>query len=371
MATVFTEEQSDLRRMVREFCEENFQEADVRRLVDTDRGYDLAVWTRMAEELGLQGIAIPDEYGGSGAGQVELNVVIEELGRALAGTPFFASVVLGANLVLAAGDGEAKEELLTGIADGSMIATVAFLEPSARFDVDGISATAVEVDGEWHLSGTKINVLDGLAANVILVAARTRKGISLFRLNADAPGLTIEAQETLDLTRRQAKFILDAAPARLLGAEGCGWEPLAAMLRYASVALCAENAGGALRLVEQSAEYARTREQFGKVIGSYQAIKQKISDVLLDVELARAAAHQTARTADAGDSSLPAEAAMAHALTAEAYVKAAYENIQIHGGTGFTWEHTAHLYFRRAKSNELLFGTPSHHRELAAQHLGV
>ncbi|MDP9998458.1 acyl-CoA dehydrogenase family protein [Pseudarthrobacter sulfonivorans] len=371
MASVFNAEQSDLRRMVRKFCDENFGEAAIRRIAESELGYDPAVWEKMATELGLQGIAIPEEFEGSGAGQIELNIVIEELGRALATTPFFSSIALGANLILATDDAAAKQRYLPGIAEGTTIATVAFLESSASFEPGGITAEA-HFDGDtWKLNGTKLHVLDAVSATMVIVAARTAAGISLFAVDANADGLTIEAQETLDITRRQSRLILHAAPGTLLGAEGTGWDALQNMLVLASVALASENAGGALRIVEESAEYARTRKQFGKVIGSYQAIKQKMADMLLEVEMARAAAHRVAQAADEDPGQLPFEAAMAHALTADAYVKAAYDNIQIHGGIGFTWEHTAHLYFRRAKANELLFGTPDHHRERAAQLMGL
>ncbi|MFB9073381.1 acyl-CoA dehydrogenase family protein [Citricoccus parietis] len=354
--------------MVRDFCDTHFPESAVRQTMESGAGFDPELWTRMAQEMGLTGIAVAEEFGGSGAGQVELNIVVEELGRALAVSPFFSTVVLASNLLSALSDAELNQSLLPGIVDGSTTATVAFIEPAGRFDED-LSTAGSESGGQWTLQGTKVNVLDGGTADHLLVSARTDRGTSIFEVKAGAAGMAVEQQDTLDLTRPQAQITFDGTPARLVGEEGRGAEPLSSTLRLASVSLSSENAGGALRLIELSADYARTREQFGKVIGGYQAIKQKIADVLLQVELARAAAHQVARAADHDPDVLPLESAMAHALTSEAYVQAAYETIQIHGGIGFTWEHPAHLYFRRAKSNEVLFGTPSHHRELAARQL--
>ncbi|WP_369046553.1 acyl-CoA dehydrogenase family protein [Sinomonas sp. P10A9] len=371
MAPVFTEEQTELRQTVRRFCEDKFSEAQVRFLADSDEGFDRAVWRQMAEQLGLQSLAIPEEFGGAGFTQAEVGIVMEELGRALAPTPFLPTVVLAANLLLGTGDSALKAELLEGIAAGEVCAAVAYLEASTAWDEEGIHATAVPSGAAWSVTGVKVNVIEAQAADVILVAARTEAGISVFSVDPGAEGVLVDVVETLDLTRRQAIVTLDAAPAELVGADGAGWDALTHMLRMASVALASENAGGSLKLLEISADYARTREQFGRVIGSYQAVKQKLADLLLDVELSRAAAHRVARSAADEDPVLPQEAAMAHALTSETFVKAGYDAIQIHGGIGFTWEHPAHLYFRRAKSNELLFGAPDHHRELAAQHLGL
>lgn len=371
MGAVFSEEQTELRQTVRRFCEDKFSEAQIRRLIDSDEGFDRAVWRQMADQLGLQSLAIPEQFGGAGFTQTELGIVIEELGRALAPTPFLSTVVLAANLLLALDDTEGKEELLEGIASGEVCAAVAYLEPSALWDEDGVEATAAHSGGTWSLSGVKSNVIDAHLADVLLVLARSNAGVSVFRVDPAEHGVNVDPIETLDLTRRQSIVTLDHAPATLLGRDGSGWDALVHMLRLASVALASENAGGALKLLEISAEYARTREQFGRVIGSYQAIKQKLADLLLDVELSRAAAHRAARAAADEDPALPQEAEMAHALTSETFVKAAYDAIQVHGGIGFTWEHPAHLYFRRAKSNELLFGTPDSHRELAAQFIGI
>ncbi|GGL11945.1 acyl-CoA dehydrogenase family protein [Nocardia jinanensis] len=371
MSAVFNEDQSELRRMVRAFCADYFSQEDIRRDIAGDPGFRTAIWQRMATELGLQGIAIAEEYGGSGAGQVELCVVIEELGRSLAPVPFLSTIAMSAALLSATGDRSAQSRLLPGIADGSQTVTVAHREPNPRSRASEITTEGTYRDGRWTLSGTKTHVVAADQSTVLLVSARTPDGLSLFEVDAAAPGVRITALDTLDLTRRQAAIDFQAAPATPVGTLGSARLPLSEMRLRLSAAVCAENTGGALRLLEESAGYANTREQFGKPIGSFQAIKQKIADMTLDIELARAAAYRVARAIDTRDDATAQEAAMAHALTSDTYISAAYDAIQIHGGIGFTWEHMAHLYFRRAKSNAALFGTPDEHRERAAQLLGL
>ncbi|WP_067662034.1 acyl-CoA dehydrogenase family protein [Nocardia miyunensis] len=371
MASAFTEEQAELRSMVRALCAANFSPADVRRDIESEAGYRTEVWQRMATELGLQGIVVPEEYGGAGASHTELCIVIEELGRALAPVPFLSTVAMSANLLLATGDRDAQQRLLPGVADGSQIITVAHHEPAPGTRTSEIACQATSGDDGWRLSGTKTHVLAADQSTSLLVTARTAEGLSLFEVDAAAPGLEISPLPTLDSTRRQATVQLRSAPAVLIGPQAGAEEALAAMNQRMSAAVCAENVGGALRLLEESAEYARTREQFGRPIGSFQAVKQKLAEMLLNVELARSAAYQVARTIEDDDEAVGAEAAMAHALTSEAYIAAAYDTIQVHGGIGFTWEHMAHLYFRRAKTNAALFGTPDEHRERAAQLMGI
>ncbi|PBC51522.1 acyl-CoA dehydrogenase family protein [Rhodococcus sp. ACPA1] len=371
MAAVFNEEQSELRSMVRAYCTDYFSETDVRRDVESDSGFRKTAWERMATELGLQGIALPEEYGGAGAGHAELCIVIEELGRALAPAPFLSTVAMSANLLLATDDQAARERLLPGIADGSRIATVAHREPAPRARTADIDSRATRVDGVWRLSGVKTHVLAADQSSTLLVTALTSEGLSLFEVDAPAPAVETTPLQTLDLTRRQATVEFHSAPAILIGRQGGAAEYLGNMDRRLSAAVCAENVGGSLRLLEETANYARTRQQFGRPIGSFQAIKQKAADMLLNVELARSAAYQVARAIDSGDDAAGVEVAMAHALTSDAYVATAYDAIQIHGGIGFTWEHMAHLYFRRAKANAALFGTPDDHRERAAQLMGI
>jgi alkylation response protein AidB-like acyl-CoA dehydrogenase len=367
----FSEEQDELRRITRAFLESKSSEAEVRRLMETTEGYDPKVWSQMANELGLQSLAIPEEYGGQGFTNVELTVVLEEMGRALLCAPYFSTAVLAANAILHSGDEDAKKRLLPGIASGETIATLAFTEPNGRWDEAGIEATASEGDGGWTIDGTKMFVLDGHVADLIIVAARTGAGVSLFSVPGDAAGLTRTPLSTMDQTRKQAKLEFAGTPATLIGTDGAGWTTLDRVLDLAAVALAAEQVGGAQFVLEMAVQYAKDRVQFGRPIGSFQAIKHKCADMLLEVESAKSAAYYAAWCAAELNDELPEVACLAKAYCSEAYFHAAAENIQIHGGIGFTWEHPAHLYFKRAKSSELLFGDPAYHRELLAQRLGI
>jgi alkylation response protein AidB-like acyl-CoA dehydrogenase len=367
----FSAEQEQLRESVRRFLEAKSDEAEVRRQMETARGYDADVWAQAANQLGLQGLGIPCEYGGSGFTAVEQGIVFEEMGRALFCGPYFASVALAANLLLASKDEAAMSAYLPGIAAGTTIATVALCESSGRWDEGGVSLTAVAHGSEWTLNGEKLFVLDAHVAELILVAALTPTGVSVFAVDSAASGLTIESLPTMDQTRKQCRVRFHRTPARLVGADGAGWSATSAMLDRAAVALVAEQVGGAQRVLEMAVDYAKTRVQFGRPIGSFQAIKHKCADMLLEIESAKSAAYYAAFAAATESDELPAVASLAKAYCSEAYFRAAAENIQIHGGIGFTWEHPAHLYFKRAKSSELLFGDPNFHRELLAQRIGI
>lgn len=367
----FSDEQEELRKIVRRFLDEKSPEAEVRRLMQTSEGYDPAVWTQMGEQLGLQGLAIPEEFGGSGFTFVELALVLEEMGRALLCSPFYASIAMAANLLLAAGDRSAQKDYLPGIADGSMIATVALAEESGRWDETGIAVEAVGSGTEWTLTGEKFFVLDGSIADLLLVVARSAAGISIFAVESGADGFTATALPTMDQTRKQAKLTFDSTPARLVDTDGQGWEPVANMLDRAAVALAAEQVGGAQKVLEMAVEYAKIRVQFGRPIGSFQAIKHKCADMLVEVESAKSAAYYAGWAAAEDDAELKVVAPLAKSYCSEAYFHATAENIQIHGGIGFTWEHPAHLYFKRAKSSELFLGDPVYHRELLAQRIGL
>ena len=371
MNFAFSEEQEELRRSVRRFLEDKSPETEVRRLMETTEGYDPAVWTQMAQQLGLQGLTIPEEYGGSGFSYVELIVVLEEMGRALLCAPYYATVGLAANALLASGDDAAKKEFLPGIASGETIATLAFTEDSGRWDEDGITLEATKTGDGWTLSGHKMFVFDGHTANLIIVAARSGGAVSLFAVDGSASGLTRTPLSTMDQTRKQARLEFTNTPARLIGAEGQGWAVLSKVLDLAAVALAAEQVGGAQKVLEMSVEYAKVRVQFGRPIGSFQAIKHKCADMLLEVESAKSAAYYAGWAAAEDNDELPVVASLAKAYCSDAYFHAAAENIQIHGGIGFTWEHPAHLYFKRAKSSELMLGDPSYHRELLAQRIGI
>ncbi|TMM17483.1 MAG: acyl-CoA dehydrogenase [Actinobacteria bacterium] len=371
MNFAFSEEQEELRRSVRRFLDDKSPIPEVRRLMETTEGYDPAVWAQMGAQLGLQGLAISEEHGGSGFTYVELIVVLEEMGRSLLCAPYFATVALAANAILTSGDDSAKKELLPGIASGDTIATLAFTEDNGRWDEGGIATAATRTGDGWTLDGHKMFVLDGHVANLLVVAARTSAGLSLFAVDENAPGLTRTALATMDQTRKQARLELSGTPGRLIGADGGASSGLSRTLDLAAVALAAEQVGGAQRCLDMSVEYAKERVQFGRPIGSFQAIKHKCADMLLEVESAKSAAYYAGWAAAEGSDELPVVASLAKAYCSDAYFHAAAENIQIHGGIGFTWEHDAHLYFKRAKSSELLLGDPTYHRELLAQRIGL
>lgn len=376
MNFAFSEEQDQLRDVVRRFVEEKSSEEEVRRLMDTEVGYDPNVWAQMANELGLQSLHIPEEFGGQGFSFVELAIVFEEQGRRLLCSPYFATVALATNAILNAGTSEEKAALLPGIASGETIATLAFTEPNGRWDADGITMIAREDGGGWVLDGTKMFVIDGNNADLIVVAARTagtsgEAGISFFTVAGDANGLTRTALATMDQTRKQSKLEFAGVTATPLGAAGQGWSALSKTLDQAAVCLSNEMAGGAQFVLDMSVEYAKVRVQFGRPIGSFQAIKHKCADMLLEVESAKSAAYYSAWAAGEDNEELPVVASLSKAYCSDAYFHATAENIQIHGGIGFTWEHPAHLYFKRAKSSEILLGDATYHRELLAQRIGI
>jgi alkylation response protein AidB-like acyl-CoA dehydrogenase len=370
MNFAFSDEQEELRAAVRRFLAEKSPETEVRRLMDTTEGYDPAVWSQMAEQLGLQSLTIPEEFGGSGFSYVELIVVLEEMGAALLCAPFFSTVALAANALLTSGDDDAKKTYLPGLASGETIGTLAITEDNGKWDFSGIELVATEKDG-WVLNGHKMFVIDGHTANLIIVAARTQQGVTLFAVDGQAAGLTRTPLPTMDQTRKQARLEFSDTPATIVGREGGAEAGLSKTLDLAAVALAAEQVGGAQHVLDASVEYAKTRIQFGRPIGSFQAIKHKCADMLLEVESAKSAAYYAGWAAAEDSEELPVVASLAKSYCSEAYFHAAAENIQIHGGIGFTWEHPAHLYFKRAKSSELLLGDPSYHRELLAQRIGI
>jgi alkylation response protein AidB-like acyl-CoA dehydrogenase len=367
----FDEDQEELRRTVRRFLERSSAETDVRRLMAAELGYDAAVWEQMATQLGLHGLAIPEEYGGAGFSFVELGVVLEEMGRALLCAPFFASVVLAAELLKAVGDEQARKDYLPGIASGETIATVALTEADGQWRSSSIAMRAVP-DGEtWRLTGTKTFVPDGVSAGLILVVACTGSGIGVFGVDAEAEGLSREPLPTMDQTRKQARLEFDSVQARLLGGAGDGWTAVSRMLQVAAVGLAAEQVGGAQRALEMAVDYAKLREQFGRPIGSFQAIKHKCASMLVAVESMKSAAYYGLWAVASGHDELPVVSSIAKVYCSDGYTMVTGENIQIHGGIGFTWEHPAHLYFKRARSSRVLLGGPDYHRDLIARLAGI
>jgi alkylation response protein AidB-like acyl-CoA dehydrogenase len=361
-----SDEQVALRSVVRRFLAEHATESETRRVMASDTGYDPAVWDRLAGQLGLVGLAVPEKYGGAGSGWVELGVVFEEMGRVLLCAPYFATVALAIPALLASGDEAACADLLPDIAAGQRIATLALTEPAGRWDADGVTLGAAPGDDGWRLDGLKTYVPDGAIADLVLVVARSDAGIGLFAVEGTASGLTRRALPTLDQTRKQAELSFDGVQARLVGREGTGWAAVEETLRRAAVALSAEQVGAAQRALDMAVEHAKVRTQFGRPIGSFQAIKHMCSEMLLAVESARSAAYYAMWAADSSPEELPAAASLAQAFCSDALSSVAASCIQVHGGIGFTWEHPAHLYFKRASSSSFLLGDADHHRTLFA-----
>jgi alkylation response protein AidB-like acyl-CoA dehydrogenase len=364
-------EQQDLRASVRGFLTKKAPLTAVREVMETGQGYDPAVWKQASAQLGLAAIAIPEEYGGAGSGFVEQAIVLEEMGRSLYCGPYFASVVLAATALLMSDDDAAKRRYLPGIASGDTVAAFAFTDDGADWEGAGAGLTARQDGDGWHLDGHRSFVLDGHNAGLLLVIGRTAAGLSLFAVAGDAPGFTATALPTMDQTRRIARLEFREVPARLIGADGAGGVVLAATLDRAAIALAAEQLGGAQAVLDMAIAYAKTREQFSRPIGGFQAIKHRFADLLMEVESTRSAVTYGAWAVAEAAEEVPVVASLAKAYASEAYFHAAAENIQIHGGVGFTWEHDAHLYFKRAKASELLFGDPAYHRERLATRIGI
>jgi alkylation response protein AidB-like acyl-CoA dehydrogenase len=376
MNFAFSEEQEQLREAVRKFMEAKSPSSEVRRLMETTEGYDEAVWKQMAQELGLQSLHLPEAHGGQGFTFVELGIVLEEMGRVLLCAPYYSTVVLAADAIMNAATDAQQGELLPGIASGETIAALAFTEPNGRWDASGITMEASGKGDSYQLSGTKMFVIDGHTANTLITVARLagtsgEDGISFFAVDGDASGLTRTPLATMDQTRKQARLDFSDVAARPLGEPGAGWAALSKTLDQAAVGLSNEMVGGAQKVLEMAVDYAKVRVQFGRPIGSFQAIKHKCADMLLEVESAKSAAYYAAWAAAEDNEELPVVASLAKAYCSDAYFHAAAENIQIHGGIGFTWEHDAHLYFKRAKSSEILLGDATYHRELLAQRIGI
>jgi alkylation response protein AidB-like acyl-CoA dehydrogenase len=368
----FMDEQDQFRAAVRRFLNDKSPTTEVRRLMATADGYDPAIWRQLSAELALPGIHIPERYGGAGFGMVELGIVMEEFGRALACAPYFSTAVLAANAIINAGTEAQKSSLLPDIVSGARLATFAVTELNGEWDPRAIELIAKPSADGYLLHGTKSYVVDGHLANLLIVAARLpgtagHEGLALFTLAASASGVDRHPLESMDPTRKIARIDFHDARADLLGTVDNGAEPLIRTLDQAAIALANEMVGGAQRLFDSAVDYAKLRVQFGRTIGSFQAIKHKCADLLLDLELAKSAAYYAAQAAAVNDPEWPALASLAKAAASETYLRIAAECIQIHGGIGFTWDNDTHLWFKRAKSSEVFLGQPSYHRELLMQ----
>jgi len=372
----FTDEQEQFRAAIRRFLDDKSPTTEVRRLMGTSEGYNPAVWRQLSEELALPGIHIPEKYGGAGFGMVELCIVTEELGRALLCAPYFSTAVLAANAILNAGTEEQKSRMLPDIATGKRLAALAITETNGSWDPSHIEVVATADADGYRLDGVKSYVVDGHLADLLIVAARVPKsagieGLALYTLDARSAGVQRRLLESVDPTRKIARIDFHGAHAELIGQLDSGAKPIARTLDQAAVALASEMVGGAQALLDSAVNYAKLRVQFGRTIGSFQAIKHKLADMLLDVELAKSAAYYAAQAAATEDREWPALASLAKAAASDAYMRTAIECIQIHGGIGFTWDNDTHLWFKRAKSSEVFLGQPSYHRELLMQRWGI
>jgi len=371
----FTEEQELLRTSARRFLENECPSAFVRQRMAEPAAMTEDFWQKLAEQ-GWFGILYPEAQGGSGLGLVDMTVLMEEMGRAVMPGPFFSTVLLGGAAILEAGSPAQRQEWLPRIAAGSAKVSLAWTEPNARWDAAGIIATGREAAGGFVLSGIKLFVPDAHLSDALVVAVRTRDGstmedgVSLFLAPKDTAGLGITPLPTIDETRKLCEVRLDnvAVPgAALLGERHGGWPALARVLDRAIVALCAEMCGGAQQVLDMTTAYAKIRIAFGKPIGSYQGVKHRAADMLVDVENAKSLTYYAAWAVDEGLSEAPLAVSMAKAYASDAYRKVAGAGIQLHGGIGFTWEHDLQLYFKRAKASEVAFGDATWHRERVAR----
>jgi alkylation response protein AidB-like acyl-CoA dehydrogenase len=376
----FSEEQDMLRQVAQDFLAENCPTTFVRQMMEDNKGYSPDLWNKMAE-LGWLGLAFPEEYGGQGYSFIDLTVILEEMGAALLPSPFLSSVILAGYTILVGGSEEQKKAYLPKIADGSLIATLALTEPSGRFDAEGISEVkATPTDDGFDITGTKLFITDAHVSDLMVVAARTKDagdksfGVTLFLVDSNAAGIKTTLLKTMDQTRKQCEVMFDGVKVgrdRIIGQVDMGWPILSKVLHVGCAALCAEMVGGAQRVLDISVDYAKERVQFGRPIGSFQAIKHKCSEMMLQVESAKSAAYYAAWSIDEDVPDAPLAVSMAKAYCSDAYRYTAGEGIQVHGGIGFTWEHDMHLYFKRAKFSEFTFGDASYHRELVAQEINL
>jgi len=355
MQTEFSEDQTQFREVVSRFLQEKSTTALTRQLMLAESGYDAAVWRQMCGELGLAGTHIPEAYGGFGYGPVELGIVAEEMGRHLYCGPFFASAVMAAYALIVAADEHARSRWLPGIATGETLATLVMDDLNAP---ERVGANLSVHDA--RLSGQAALVLDAGVAELLLVIARNADGLGLYQLSAAAQGVEITPVEALDPTRKLFQVGFIDAPVTLIGhLDSAAMDRLWDLI---CVALAHEMIGGAQHLLSSTVAYTKLRYQFGRPIGSFQGLKHRCADLLMEVEMATAATHHAARCLAAGTGE-PYAASMAKAMAADTYMQAAREAIQMRGGIGFTWEEDTHLWFKRAKSSEVFMGTPNLHRE--------
>jgi alkylation response protein AidB-like acyl-CoA dehydrogenase len=370
----FSEQQDLLRASARQFLERECPADVVRRLSDDPQGYSADLWQKMAA-LGWMGLVLPETYGGSGLSFVDLTILMEEMGRVLLPAPFFSSVALGALTLLETGSDEQRQQMLPRLARGEAKVCVALLEADGRYDPRGISMRASIRGNRATLNGTKLFVADAQVSDYVICVARTRggrhpeSGLSLFTLDMTSPGIACTPLMSIDQTRRLCEVSFARVSVSLdsmLGERDTAWPMLQRALDKATVALCAEMVGGAEKATEMCVDYGKTRVQFGRQIGGFQAVKHKIADMKVWLENAKSVVYYAAWAVDSDAPEASRAASMAKAYCSEMYSRVTAEGIQVHGGIGFTWDHNMHLYFKRAKSSEVLLGDATWHRERTA-----
>ncbi len=372
MALVLTEDQELLAQTARDFVRTNSPLSRLRALRDAQDsvGFSREVWQEMAQ-LGWAGILIPEEYGGAGLGLADFAVVLEAAGRNLAPEPFLSTVLLGGQLLADAGSPEQKQTWLPGIATGEKIVGLAYQEARSRYDLNRVTTQATAEGDAWRLLGEKIQVLDGQNADALIVSTRTNgedtdpDGLTLFLLAPDTPGVALIPQTRVD-GRAAALLNLDGVKVgaeSIVGTVGQGFQTLSHIVDLATVGLCAEMLGGMSQVFDDTLAYLKTREQFGVVIGSFQALKHRAANVFMEIELCRSTVMAAATAADAGEGDLPLLVSLAKARCSDAFVLATNEGVQMHGGIGMTDEHDAGLYMKRARAAEMTFGDAAWHRD--------
>jgi alkylation response protein AidB-like acyl-CoA dehydrogenase len=376
----FSEAQEMLRESARKFLEAGCAPSFVRKMMEHETGHSTEFWKTLAD-LGWLGLLIPQELGGMSGSFLDAAVILEEAGKVLMPGPFFSTVLLGAAVVGIGGSKEQKKEILPRVAEGSAVMALGFLEDSERYDAGGIELQARRKGKDFVLNGEKVFVYDAGVADWIVVAARTARnrkkpeeGVTLFLVESSAPGLKVVPLKTVDMTRRPANLELDrvTVPAkRAIGRIDGGWPILRRVLELATAGICIETVGLSQRALEMSVAYAKERTQFGKPVGSFQAVKHKCVDMMVAVENARSLSYHAAWAVDQRDTEASRAVAMAKAYCSDMGKNVTADAIQVHGGIGFTWEHDIHLYYRRALANEATFGTAPLHREAVAQGLSL
>ena len=360
----FTDEQSQLRAAVRAFCAEHADESAVRSWMESDPPFDAKVWARLGTELGVLGLAVPEARGGAGGTLVDQAVAVEEMGAALACGPLFGTVYLAIPALVAASAGD---DVLAELVDGTRIGALAVGDVAGEFDAGAVTVQATPQDQGWALTGTVPRVVDAGAADSLLIAATGPEGIGLYVVDSNSPGVQCISLTTMDLTRPQANVELTDAPARLLAGADEADRVITHALHVGSALLAVEQVGAAQHLLDLSVAYARSRLQFGRPIGSFQAVKHRLADDLVALEHARSTAYHAVWALTGGSDDPALAVSIAQATCSTAFTRIATDAIQVHGGIGFTWEHQAHLYYKRAYTDAALLGTAEQHRARVAE----